>query len=109
VLDGGTLIAHGTPDQLKQQVGQERLELVFADRNDFERARLAIGGEVLHHDQERCSISVGVDGSARQLKQTLDHMERAGIEIKALSLRRPTLDDVFLALTGHQAAQEAAE
>jgi ABC-2 type transport system ATP-binding protein len=109
VIDGGKTIAEGTADELKQRVGKERLELVLTRDSDFEKAREVIGGQVLYHDEQKRSISIAIDGSAKQLKQILDHMEQVKIEVETVSLDKPTLDDVFLTLTGRQATKEVEE
>jgi ABC-2 type transport system ATP-binding protein len=106
VIDGGTVIAEGTADELKSRVGKERLELILAADKDFVRAREIIDGEALHHDADKRSVSVAIDGGAKTVKQILDKLDDAGINVEGLSLHKPTLDDVFLALTGHQATEE---
>lgn len=106
VIDGGKIIAEGTPETLKQQVGKERLELTFAQDQEFEKARRVLDGQVIYHDEQKGLLSVVIDGSPRQIKHILDQMEQAAVEVDSLSLRKPTLDDVFLALTGLQATLE---
>jgi ABC-2 type transport system ATP-binding protein len=102
VIDRGKIVAAGTAEQLKQQVGKERLELVFADHHRFEKARTVLEGQIVHNDEQKKMISVVIDGSPRHLKYILDQMERGAIEVDSFSLRKPTLDDVFLGLTGEQ-------
>jgi ABC-2 type transport system ATP-binding protein len=106
VLDGGKIIAEGTPEELKQQVGKERLELVFAQDNEFEKARRVLDGKVIHFDEQKRLLSIAIDGNPRQIKSILDQMEQAALEVEGFSLRKPTLDDVFLILTGRQATVE---
>jgi ABC-2 type transport system ATP-binding protein len=109
VLDNGKIIAEGTAEQLKQQVGRERLELAFVHQREFEKARRVLGGQVSHQDEQKNLLSVAVDGSPRHIKYILDQMEQAAIEVFTLSLRKPTLDDVFLTLTGRNAVFEGDE
>ncbi len=109
VIDVGKVIAEGSSDELKQQVGGERLELTVAQAADFERACQVIDGEMLHTDPESRTISLVSKQGMKQFKQILDRLDDADIEVEDLSLRRPTLDDVFLALTGHGAVKEADE
>jgi ABC-2 type transport system ATP-binding protein len=104
VLEGGKIIAEGTAEQLKQQVGQERLELVFP-HHDFQKARRVLEEQVVYSDEQKNMISIVIDGSPRQIKTILDQMEQAEIEVETLSLRKPTLDDVFLTITGRQALE----
>jgi ABC-2 type transport system ATP-binding protein len=106
VIDGGTIIAAGTADELKQRVGQERLELTLVSEADFERARTLMNKQVVYHDAQKLSLSVAIDGSARQIKHILDHLEQATIPIETIGLHTPTLDDVFLTLTGRHVTKE---
>jgi ABC-2 type transport system ATP-binding protein len=109
VIDGGKVIAEGTADELKQKVGKERLELIIANKKDFAAARKLIDGEAIRHDEDRRSISVAIDGGATHVREVLEAMDKAKIEIEGLSLHKPTLDDVFLTLTGKQATKEEIE
>ncbi|MBU4213631.1 MAG: ATP-binding cassette domain-containing protein [Actinobacteria bacterium] len=104
VIDHGTAIAHGTADQLKTMIGGERVELVLADAADREGAQAALaavgGGEVLDGGTPR-ELSTAAPDGARSLAQVLADLATRGIEVLDIGLRRPTLDDVFLTLTGH--------
>jgi ABC-2 type transport system ATP-binding protein len=107
VIDHGRAIAHGTANELKAQVGGERIELVVAGPADLLTARgvaakLAVGD--LHVDEHTNAISVPVSGGAKDLMAALRLLDEADVEVLDVGLRRPTLDDVFLALTGHLAA-----
>ncbi len=111
VIDRGTVIALGTADELKAQVGGERIEVVLYDAAQLEStcdlARgLGIGDPGVDERDRR--VTLPVDGGAGDLRELLDRLDRAGIRISEVGLRRPTLDDVFLSLTGH-AAEEAQE
>jgi ABC-2 type transport system ATP-binding protein len=108
VIDGGKVIAEGTADQLKQKVGKERLELTIAKKSNFEEAIKAVG-ETIRVDAEKRFISLSVESDVKQLKTILDKLEKAKIDIDTLALHKPTLDDVFLKLTGHQATADAEE
>jgi ABC-2 type transport system ATP-binding protein len=109
VVDQGRIIAEGTASELKAKVGKDRLELVIADKNAFQTAvnqvKLNEGFESNEHDR---IISFATDGVG-SVKLVLDQMEKAGVKIEALSLHKPTLDDVFLKLTGHKTEAEKAE
>ena len=109
VIDGGKIIAEGTAEQLKQQVGKERLELAFAQGDAFQEARRVLGGQILQNDEQKKILSVTIDGSPRQLKVILDQLDQSSIEVESLALRKPTLDDVFLALTGRNGSLEIKE
>ncbi len=103
VIDKGTVISQGTPDELKARVGSERIELVIAEGSDFAAARRAICAEGDYVDPKKRTISVATKGGVTELKGVLDRLSRDGVEVETLSLHRPTLDDVFLTLTGHAA------
>ncbi|MEV5299229.1 ATP-binding cassette domain-containing protein [Amycolatopsis methanolica] len=96
VIDGGRVVAEGTPASLKQRVGSERLDLTFATAEAFEVARIVLDEA---HTGEGLVLSVPVDG-ARDVREVLERLDRAGAEIADLALTRPSLDDVFLSLTG---------
>ncbi|TQF68300.1 ATP-binding cassette domain-containing protein [Rhodococcus spelaei] len=104
VLDKGFVIAEGTPDQLKSQVGGERLEFVLADMGQAERASALLaplGREPPSTDTQVRRVSMPVDGGADDLVEALARLKSAGIGVLDVGLRRPNLDDVFLSLTGH--------
>jgi ABC-2 type transport system ATP-binding protein len=111
VVDHGKIIARGTADELKSQVGGERIEVVVRERADIARAvetlRRDADGEITVDDHTRRLIAP-VNGGARRLVQVVRDLDELGIGIDDIALRRPTLDDVFLALTGHAAAVETA-
>lgn len=101
VIDGGKVIAEGTADILKAQVGSDRLELTISKKSSFSKAQEVIDGEGLKVDEENRSISISSKQGVNELREVLTRMEEAKIEVENVSLHRPTLDDVFLTLTGH--------
>ncbi|MEJ7794792.1 MAG: ATP-binding cassette domain-containing protein [Nocardioides sp.] len=107
VIDHGRAIAQGTADQLKAQTGGERIDVVLADAAHVETAvRLlhqVATGEVQVQDR---AMGGAVSDGAAALRRFLDDLDREGIEVLDVGLRRPTLDDVFLTLTGHAAEVE---
>jgi ABC-2 type transport system ATP-binding protein len=109
VIDNGKVIAEGTADTLKNQVGSDRLEVVIDKASDFEAAQKVIDGEALQTNPERRTISIATRGGVKELRQVLQRLEEAQIEVGSVSLHRPTLDDVFLTLTGHAASTDSAE
>ena len=106
VIDHGRAIARGTADQLKSQIGGERVELVLASRDDLGRARETITffavGEIVTDEQTR-TLTAPVSGGSGVLTEVLRGLDANSIPILDVGLRRPTLDDVFLTLTGHGA------
>jgi ABC-2 type transport system ATP-binding protein len=108
VLDRGRVIATGSGDELKRGVGTEQVELVLDDPAAALRAADLLGPAVLRADQPSRSVRVATDGSAAHLRYVLDFLEREGVGVATLSLHRPTLDDVFLTLTGQPAGRELA-
>jgi ABC-2 type transport system ATP-binding protein len=106
VVDHGRIIASGTADQLKSTVGGERIEVVVHQRHDLERAtELLAGGGDSSIDQHTRRVTVPAQGGAKKLVEVVRSLDEAGIGIDDIALRRPTLDDVFLSLTGHGAAE----
>lgn len=101
VLDNGQIIAQGTADELKSRVGKERLEITIEKESNFAHAVAAVMGENKEVTESERKISISTDGTVADLKRTLDAMSAAGVEVETFSLHKPTLDDVFLALTGH--------
>ena len=104
VVDLGKVIARGTADQLKTQVGGERLELTVARGGDLDEAtetlRSYSQGEIQVNMLDR-QLIVPVSQGAQILAAVVRDLDAANIPVDDLALRRPTLDDVFLSLTGH--------
>ncbi|GAA4676094.1 daunorubicin resistance protein DrrA family ABC transporter ATP-binding protein [Streptomyces chumphonensis] len=111
VVDHGKVIARGTSDQLKQRTGGERIEVVVHERDRIADARGILSGHGAARgaaadvavDQHTRKLTVPVSGGAKLLAEVIRDLDGAGIEIDDIGLRRPTLDDVFISLTGHAA------
>jgi ABC-2 type transport system ATP-binding protein len=105
VLDKGRAIAQGTPEELKRQVGGERLQVMLADLAETETAALALDGLAeLSVDLEGYSITAHVtERPAGLLVEAVRRLDKAGIEPRDIGIHRTTLDDVFLRLTGQAA------
>jgi len=103
VIDGGRVIARGTPTELKESVGGEVLALQLADPGQVEAALAALGplGTGARVDGATISVPVGPDKTV--LTATARRLDEARIPLVDLGTRRPSLDDVFLGLTGHTA------
>jgi ABC-2 type transport system ATP-binding protein len=110
VIDRGRTIAVGTADELKLQVGGERIELTLARGSDLDAAASALAPHVdgsVRIEAESRHLSAASANGARRLVDVVRDFDAAGIGIEDLAVRRPTLDDVFLTLTGHGAEEEA--
>src|SRR3954451_1279910 len=112
VIDHGQVIARGTGDELKAQVGGQRLELTLGRPQDVAEAlarlrSLAIDGP--QSDQQSRRLSLPVRGGTEVLADALRRLEDSGVEVLDVGLRRPDLDDVFLTLTGHAAEEETKD
>ncbi|TQK52219.1 ABC-2 type transport system ATP-binding protein [Streptomyces sp. SLBN-118] len=112
VIDHGKVIARGTADQLKAQTGGERVEVVVQHPDQITPARevlLGLGrGEVAIAEHTR-KLTVPVTGGAKLLAEVIRELDTRGVEIDDIGLRRPTLDDVFISLTGHAAELQDEE
>lgn len=112
VLDHGNVIAQGTADELKSSVGGDRIELVVVKAGELDNARSALSSlssEQPIVDDLAKKILIPVSGGSKAIIEAVRKLDEAKIEIEDISLRRPTLDDVFLSLTGHIAEEEVQE
>jgi len=100
VLDGGRIVAEGTPSELKRLVPGGHIELRFATLPAAENAQQLLSSSTL----DDLTLTVPSDGSVSTLRSVLDRLNAAGIEVDDLSLHTPNLDDVFFALTGAKGA-----
>ena len=99
VLDGGRVVAHGSPDELKRRVPGGHLRLRFAEMSALDAATRLLPGSV--PDAAELALSVPSDGGVGALRTVLDRLAADDLEVDDLSIHRPDLDDVFFALTGH--------
>ncbi|HXW88249.1 MAG TPA: ATP-binding cassette domain-containing protein [Streptosporangiaceae bacterium] len=110
VIDHGLVIAAGTADELKSRVGGDVLEFTVPDRSRISDAVAAVsplGEGEPHADKETGVVSVGVGGRGSDaLIDAVRGLDAAAVRTQGLALRRPSLDDVFLALTGHAAEED---
>jgi daunorubicin resistance ABC transporter ATP-binding subunit len=108
VIDHGHIIAEGTGDELKAQVGGQVVEVLLASRDERDRAIEALGDQAFPIGDARLHLSVDGDDALRRLAEVANHLDRCDVHVRDLGLRRPTLDDVFLQLTGSGATPAAS-
>jgi ABC-2 type transport system ATP-binding protein len=110
VLDRGRIIAEGTPEELKSRLGGDRLDVVVHEPGDLARTAEIVGriaGVPADTDPGTLHIGVPITDRVGTLTQAVRALDDAGVEVADIALRRPTLDEVFLHLTGGRPGQEA--
>jgi ABC-2 type transport system ATP-binding protein len=111
VIDHGKAIARGTADELKRQVGGERLEVTISEGSSIDdalRVLEAMGEGSAHVQPEDRRVSVPVTSHGAVLTRAIRELDTAGVQVDDIGFRRPTLDEVFLTLTGHMAEETPA-
>jgi ABC-2 type transport system ATP-binding protein len=109
VIDHGQCIARGTSDQLKEQLGGERIQIVVEARGDIPEAKQVLADfsvDGVHVDDKSRTLTAPVSGGANALMKVLRELDGKAIALSDVGLHRPTLDDVFLTLTGHTTVQD---
>jgi ABC-2 type transport system ATP-binding protein len=118
VIDRGKILVHGTPGELKASVGSGVLHVRLAEQGDRERARRILEralGVTVYREPDPAALTARVNGGAGGLDaggsvaQTMSHLSREGITVITFALGQPSLDEVFLAVTGHTAQDTASE
>ncbi|MBB2894551.1 ATP-binding cassette domain-containing protein [Flexivirga oryzae] len=112
VIDHGRIIAEGTADELKAQVGGERLEVTVADAQRIVEAAdvmAIVGSGPVERDEHARRLIVPVTGGTQSLLQAVRSFDEQSITVQDIGIRRPTLDDAFLSLTGHKAEADELE
>lgn len=100
VIDNGVVIAEGTASELKSKIGNDRLELTFKDGKTLNMAQKALGKSVIESDEKEHMAVVLIKDTNADVRRTLDTLAKEKISIASLNIHKPTLDDVFLSLTG---------
>ncbi|MEY9963595.1 ABC-2 type transport system ATP-binding protein [Streptacidiphilus sp. MAP12-16] len=107
VLDGGRIVAEGTPAELKARTPGGHIELAFADRAELDAAATVLAATVLAptgRDDDALTLQLAGDGRVSTLRTLLRQLDDASVEVEALTVHTPDLDDVFFALTGKKGA-----
>ncbi|PPK63841.1 ATP-binding cassette domain-containing protein [Actinokineospora auranticolor] len=103
VLDRGRLVAEGTPGELKRQVPGTHVRLRLADAARLDAAARVLPGAT--PDPDALTLRVPSDGGVKSLRSLLDRLDEYAVEVEEFSVHTPDLDDVFLAITGHQSTE----
>jgi len=111
VIDNGGIIEEGTPLELKAKVGDDRLDIVLSTDQEFDQVLNVLNDEDVSLDKDERTISIAAKDGVKKLQSTIALLEDANIKVETVALRKPTLDDVFLKLTGHiaEVADDADE
>lgn len=110
VIDQGQVIAHGTSSELKDQIGGDRIEITLDDEQSVARAIDALSGVVTGEPTtDGAQYSAPVAGGSSVLIDAVRALDAQNVGVADIALRRPTLDDVFLTLTGHGAEDPQPE
>lgn len=102
VIDGGKVIAQGTAKSLKSKVGKDRLELTLKNEKAVSEASQTLGKQVSSVNEKEHSISIVINDTNKDVKAILESLSSKKIIIESMAVHKPTLDDVFLSLTGKQ-------
>ena len=109
ILDNGRLVAEGTAAELKRRVAEQRLELTLTDRPAFDGLARRLTGQTTGVDPARLIITLPTDGNAGRIRTLFDELDPGRTLIQRFAIHDATLDDVFLALTGHTGATPSKE
>lgn len=109
VIDGGKVIAEGTAKELKSKIGKDRLELTFGSAKGLAAAQEVLGKEVVSTDDKEHSATVVINDTNADVRRILDTLSDKKVKVVSLAVHKPTLDDVFLAVTGKQKKAEKVE
>jgi ABC-2 type transport system ATP-binding protein len=112
VIDHGRVIARGTSNELKDQVGGQRLEFRVSGEGALDHAAQRLttqNAEIVERDDEEATVTVALTEGAGQIARLIDDLEGAGVTIDEVFVHRPTLDDVFLTLTGQHIEEDPEE
>lgn len=105
VIDNGTVVAQGTPAELKGSMGSDRMVITFADEGSLRQARASLVGPDLEYDEEEKTLTVAA-ADASALVGVVARIEQVGVSVASMAIDKPTLDDVFLKLTARNTPKQ---
>lgn len=100
VIDGGKVIAEGTAKALKAKVGKDRLELTFAKGAQYKTAERTLGQTIVDRSEKELTLTLMITDTNKDVAAALTALTKANVTIDSMAIHKPTLDDVFLSLTG---------
>ena len=112
VIDHGRVIAEGTADQLKANMAADFIDITIANPQQTAKASQllqSLSDESPHTDEQRGHVSIAVESGAQSIAEVVRLLDAQSVSIAELNLRRPSLNDVFLSITGHQIVEEEAK
>ena len=112
VIDHGRVIAEGTADQLKANMAADFIDITIANPQQTAKASQllqSLSDESPHTDEQRGHVSIAVESGAQSIAEVVRLLDAQSVSIAELNLRRPSLNDVFLSITGHEIVEEEAK
>ena len=109
VINGGVVVALGSPAELKNEIADQRLDLTMSDASSFDDVSRLLGDRMISSDPGRRTVNVATDGTAVAVRGLLDEVDPRSTRVSTFAVHVATLDDVFLALTGRPAEQSEME
>lgn len=109
VIDGGKVIAEGNAESLKAKVGKDHLVLTLEDKKAYQAAKKILAKDVIEARDTENVITVMIHDTNVDVRKTLDTLAKENVKLASMAVHKPTLDDVFMSLTGKQAGEEKSE
>lgn len=100
LINGGKVVAEGTAKELKSKIGKDQLVLTLPSTKAMKEAINVLGKSVFDQHEDDLQVSIKLNNTSKEVRKILEQMEKSGIEITSIDIHKPTLDDVFLSLTG---------
>jgi len=100
LINDGTVAAQGSPKQLKQSIGSDKLEFTFTDKTMYKKAKKALSSQEIEADDDQQQLIISIEDSNKDVRTTLETLDKSSIEFATMALHKPSLDDVFLSITG---------